>query len=170
MLDEPVQGVDNSGEEAMYNLIETIAKSRLRSPSNFTRSSLCDVSNDPCYLPERPYLLRDPRAVSTSSEFRTLYGSKISANLAIYEHMHDHTHGTDGSIEKLKEMVENSNDNKEIPECLTIFCSGLPRRRRCRHCDRSTGCFVVCRLAYFGDTLSTQHFWGSRSRFFWKSI
>ena len=49
-----------------------------------------------------------------SSEFRTLYGSKISANLAIYEHMHDHTHGTDGSIEKLEEMVENSNDNKEI--------------------------------------------------------
>ena len=29
-----------------------------------------------------------------------LYGAKLSTNLALYEHMHDHTHGTDGCIEE----------------------------------------------------------------------
>ena len=116
VLDEPVQGVDNAGEEAMYNLIETIAKTLncgvllISHDLHFVMSATTHV----ICLNGHICCSGTPRAVSTSSEFRTLYGSKISANLAIYEHMHDHTHGTDGSIVKLEEMVGNSNENKEI--------------------------------------------------------
>ena len=115
VLDEPVQGVDNAGEGAMYNLIETIAKTLncgvllISHDLHFVMSATTHV----ICLNGHICCSGTPRAVSTSSEFRTLYGSKISANLAIYEHMHDHTHGTDGSIEKLEEMAENSNENKE---------------------------------------------------------
>ena len=116
VLDEPVQGVDNAGEGAMYNLIETIAKTLncgvllISHDLHFVMSATTHV----ICLNGHICCSGTPRAVSTSSEFRTLYGSKISANLAIYEHMHDHTHGTDGSIEKLEEMAENSYENKEI--------------------------------------------------------
>jgi zinc transport system ATP-binding protein len=116
VLDEPVQGVDNSGEEAMYNLIETIAKTLncgvllISHDLHFVMSATTHV----ICLNGHICCSGTPRAVSTSSEFRTLYGSKISANLAIYEHMHDHTHATDGFIVKLEEMAENSKDNKEI--------------------------------------------------------
>ena len=116
VLDEPVQGVDNAGEEAMYNLIETIAKTLncgvllISHDLHFVMSATTHV----ICLNGHICCSGTPRAVSTSSEFRTLYGSKISANLAIYEHMHDHTHGTDGSIEKLDEMAGNPHENKEI--------------------------------------------------------
>lgn len=116
VLDEPVQGVDNAGEEALYSLIETIAKNLncgvllISHDLHFVMSATTHV----ICLNGHICCSGTPRAVSTSSEFRTLYGSKISANLAIYEHMHDHTHGTDGSIEKLEEIAENSNDNQEI--------------------------------------------------------
>lgn len=116
VLDEPVQGVDNAGEEALYSLIETIAKNLncgvllISHDLHFVMSATTHV----ICLNGHICCSGTPRAVSTSSEFRTLYGSKISANLAIYEHMHDHTHGTDGSIEKLEEIAENSNDNHEI--------------------------------------------------------
>ncbi len=116
VLDEPVQGVDNAGEEALYSLIETIAQNLncgvllISHDLHFVMSATTHV----ICLNGHICCSGTPRAVSTSSEFRTLYGSKISANLAIYEHMHDHTHGTDGSIEKLEEMAGNSNENKEI--------------------------------------------------------
>ena len=116
VLDEPVQGVDNSGEEAMYNLIETIAKTLncgvllISHDLHFVMAATTHV----ICLNGHICCSGTPKAVSTSSEFRTLYGSKISANLAIYDHMHDHAHGTDGSIENLEEMAENFNDNKEI--------------------------------------------------------
>ena len=116
VLDEPVQGVDNAGEEAMYNLIETIAKTLncgvllISHDLHFVMSATTHV----ICLNGHICCSGTPRAVSTSSEFRTLYGSKISANLAIYEHLHDHTHGTDGSIEKLEEMAGNPHENKEI--------------------------------------------------------
>ena len=116
VLDEPVQGVDNSGEEAMYSLIETIAKNLncgvllISHDLHFVMSATTHV----ICLNGHICCSGTPRAVSTSSEFRTLYGSKISANLAIYEHMHDHTHETHGSIEKMEEMAERTYDNKEI--------------------------------------------------------
>ena len=116
VLDEPVQGVDNTGEEALYTLIETIAKNLncgvllISHDLHFVMSATTHV----ICLNGHMCCSGTPRAVSTSSEFRSLYGSKISANLAIYEHMHDHTHRSDGSIEKLEEMAENSNDNQEI--------------------------------------------------------
>ncbi len=116
VLDEPVQGVDNSGEEALYSLIEMIAKD-LNCGVLLISHDLHFVMSATTYvicLNGHICCSGTPRAVSTSSEFRNLYGSKISANLAIYEHMHDHTHRTDGAIEKSEEMAKNSKTNQEI--------------------------------------------------------
>ena len=115
VLDEPVQGVDNTGEEAMYNLIETIGKSLncgillISHDLHFVMSATTHV----ICLNGHVCCSGTPRAVSTSSEFRDLYGSKISANLALYEHMHDHTHRTDGSIEKSVPIAKDSNMSQE---------------------------------------------------------
>ena len=101
VLDEPVQGVDNSGEEALYGLIETIAKDLncgillISHDLHFVMSATTHV----ICLNRHICCSGSPKAVSTSAEFRSLYGSKISANLALYEHMHDHTHRSDGSVE-----------------------------------------------------------------------
>ena len=160
VLDEPVQGVDNTGEEAMYNLIETIAKTLncgillISHDLHFVMSATTHV----ICLNGHICCSGTPRAVSTSSEFRSLYGSKISANLALYEHMHDHTHGTDGSIEKLEEMAKNSNVSQETSIrmlddfiCFGAFLGGIG----VAIVTGPLGCFVVWRrLAYFGDTLS----------------
>ena len=78
VLDEPVKGVDNAGEEALYSLIETIAKNLncgvllISHDLHFVMSATTHVIclNGHVAAP-------GPRAVSTSSEFRTLYGSKI---------------------------------------------------------------------------------------------
>ena len=115
VLDEPVQGVDSSGEEAMYNLIETVAKNLncgvllISHDLHFVMSATTHV----ICLNGHICCSGTPRSVSTSLEFRSLYGSKISANLALYEHMHDHTHGPDGTIEKLVEITNNSKTNQE---------------------------------------------------------
>ena len=116
VLDEPVQGVDHTGEEAMYDLIGTISRNLncgvllISHDLHFVMSTTTHV----ICLNGHICCSGTPKAVSISSEFRSLYGSKISANLALYEHMHDHTHGTDGSIEKLEKTAGNSTDNQEI--------------------------------------------------------
>jgi zinc transport system ATP-binding protein len=115
VLDEPVQGVDSTGEQAMYNLIETIAKSLncgillISHDLHFVMSATTHV----ICLNGHICCSGTPRAVSTSSEFRSLYGSKISANLMLYEHMHDHTHGADGSIEHSATLEKNSKVSQE---------------------------------------------------------
>ena len=115
VLDEPVQGVDNTGEEAMYSLIEMVAKNincgvlLISHDLHFVMSATTHV----ICLNGHICCSGTPRAVSTSSEFQSLYGSKLSANLALYEHMHDHTHGTDGSVEKTTAIPKNSKISQE---------------------------------------------------------
>ena len=58
--------------------------------------------------------------------------------------MHDHTHGTDGSVQKLEETAENPNDNKEITTMLTIFCFEPSLEASGRH---GNGPRVLCSLA-----------------------
>ncbi len=101
VLDEPVQGVDFTGEQALYRLIERIRtrygcgilliSHDLHIVMSSTDRVICLNGHVCCS--------GTPELVSNSPEFQQLFGSRIASNIAIYEHMHDHQHAPDGHIE-----------------------------------------------------------------------
>ena len=100
VLDEPVQGVDLTGEAALYDLIKSVRDETgcgilmvshdLHVVMAATDQVICLNGHMCCH--------GTPRAVATSEEYRQLFGQRASASLAIYEHNHDHTHLPDGRV------------------------------------------------------------------------
>lgn len=100
VLDEPVQGVDFSGEAALYELI-----AKLRDD---TGCGVLLISHDLHLVmaaTDRVICLNGhvccsgtPRDVTASPEYAQLFGSRAVGTLAIYEHNHDHTHLPDGRV------------------------------------------------------------------------
>lgn len=100
VLDEPVQGVDFSGEVALYELIRDIRDT--------TRAGILMISHDlHVVMAETDTVLclnghvccrGTPAAVKTSPEYMRLFGPRAAATLAIYEHHHDHEHHADGCV------------------------------------------------------------------------
>lgn len=100
VLDEPVQGVDFSGEIALYDLIK-----RIRDEMH---CGILLISHDLHVVmaaTDRVICLNGhvccsgtPTAVVSSSEYKTLFGARASSTLAVYEHDHDHTHLPDGRV------------------------------------------------------------------------
>ena len=100
VLDEPVQGVDFKGEQALYKLIEDIR--------NQLNCGILLISHDLHVVmstTDRVICLNGhvccsgtPATVSSSNEFKSLFGHRASSGLAIYEHKHDHEHRLDGSV------------------------------------------------------------------------
>ncbi|MEM1376457.1 MAG: zinc ABC transporter ATP-binding protein ZnuC [Pseudomonadota bacterium] len=101
VLDEPVQGVDFSGEIALYDLIKRIRDEK--------HCSILLISHDLHVVmasTDRVICLNGhvccsgtPTTVASSDEYKTLFGVRAASNLAIYEHHHDHSHSLDGRIE-----------------------------------------------------------------------
>jgi zinc transport system ATP-binding protein len=99
VLDEPVQGVDFSGEIALYRLI-----ARIR---NDIGCGILLISHDLHVVmasTDRVICLNGhvcctgtPSAVLSSAEYRTLFGER-TAGLAVYQHDHDHVHLPDNRI------------------------------------------------------------------------
>jgi zinc transport system ATP-binding protein len=100
VLDEPVQGVDFSGEVALYELI-----GRIRDETNCgvllishdlhvvmaaTDTVLCLNGHVCCR--------GTPGIRRASPEYLELFGARAAATLAIYQHHHDHTHLPDGRV------------------------------------------------------------------------
>ncbi|KAA9368503.1 MULTISPECIES: metal ABC transporter ATP-binding protein [Ochrobactrum] len=100
VLDEPVQGVDFSGEAALYELI-----AKLRDD---TGCGVLLISHDLHLVmaaTDRVICLNGhvccsgtPRDVTASPEYLRLFGSRAVGPLAVYEHHHDHTHLPDGRV------------------------------------------------------------------------
>jgi zinc transport system ATP-binding protein len=100
VLDEPVQGVDFSGEIALYELI-----ARMRDE---TGCGILMISHDlHLVMAATDHVIclnghvcceGTPSAVASSEEYRRLFGRKAAATLAVYEHQHDHTHLPDGRV------------------------------------------------------------------------
>lgn len=100
VLDEPVQGVDFKGEQALYKLIEDIR--------NQLNCGILLISHDLHVVmstTDRVICLNGhvccsgtPATVSSSNEFKSLFGHRASSGLAIYEHKHNHEHRLDGSV------------------------------------------------------------------------
>lgn len=99
VLDEPVQGVDFSGEVALYKLIRKIRDT--------THAGILMISHDlHVVMAETDTVIclnghvccrGTPSVVKTSPEYLRLFGERSSA-LALYQHHHDHEHHDDGCV------------------------------------------------------------------------
>lgn len=100
VLDEPVQGVDFSGELALYELI-----TRFR---DRTGCGILLISHDlhvvmaatdtVICLNGHVCCSGSPETVATSPDYAKLFGRRGAEALAIYRHDHDHAHLPDGSV------------------------------------------------------------------------
>ncbi len=101
VLDEPVQGVDFSGEIALYNLITSIRNSTgcgillishdLHVVMAETDTVICLNGHVCCH--------GTPDAVARSPEYMRLFGGAAGQTLAVYSHRHDHVHLPDGRVQ-----------------------------------------------------------------------
>ncbi|VAW11795.1 Zinc ABC transporter, ATP-binding protein ZnuC [hydrothermal vent metagenome] len=107
VLDEPVQGVDFTGEIALYELILSLRDELdcgvllishdLNVVMAATDTVLCLNGHVCCK--------GSPKTVAQSAEYHKLFGHPASGVLAVYEHSHDHTHLDDGRVRHLDGTV-----------------------------------------------------------------
>ena len=100
VLDEPVQGVDFSGEIALYELITSIRDGLgcgILMISHDLHVVMAATDQVIC-LNGHVCCKGSPETVARSDEYRQLFGDRASAALAIYKHDHDHTHLPDGRV------------------------------------------------------------------------
>jgi zinc transport system ATP-binding protein len=100
ILDEPAQGVDFSGQLELYELIERIRTERgcgvllvshdLHVVMGATDRVVC-LNRHVCCSGE-------PETVRQHPEYRSLFGPRAAAGLAIYTHKHDHAHDLAGEV------------------------------------------------------------------------
>jgi zinc transport system ATP-binding protein len=102
VLDEPVQGVDYTGEIALYELIKKISDTLncgillishdLHTVMKATDHVVCLNGHVCCS--------GSPIDVARNNEYKTLFGDQASQILSVYEHKHDHEHSHEGEIKK----------------------------------------------------------------------
>ncbi len=102
VLDEPVQGVDFTGEIALYELIKKISDTLncgillishdLHTVMSARDHVVCLNGHDCCS--------GSPSDVARNNDYKALFGEQASQTLSIYEHKHDHVHSNDGEVKK----------------------------------------------------------------------
>ena len=102
VLDEPVQGVDYTGEIALYELIKKI--------SDTLNCGILLISHDlHMVMPATDHVVclnghvccsGSPLDVAKNNEYKALFGEQASQILTRYEHRHDHIHTIEGEIKK----------------------------------------------------------------------
>ena len=102
VLDEPVQGVDFTGEIALYELIKKISDKLncgillishdLHTVMSATDHVVCLNGHVCCS--------GSPIDVAKNNEYKALFGEQASQILSRYEHRHDHVHTSEGEIKK----------------------------------------------------------------------
>ncbi|MEO3997239.1 zinc ABC transporter ATP-binding protein ZnuC [Mesorhizobium sp. CAU 1732] len=100
VLDEPVQGVDFSGEVALYDLIRQIRDRTgcgILMISHDLHVVMADTDTVIC-LNGHVCCRGTPDSVVSSPEYQKLFGVRAAETLAIYRHHHDHTHLPDGRV------------------------------------------------------------------------
>ena len=102
VLDEPVQGVDFTGEVELYALIKKISET-LQCGILLISHDLHVVMSATDYvvcLNGHVCCSGTPVDVAQNKEYKELFGEKSSQLLSLYEHQHDHVHDSDGKIVK----------------------------------------------------------------------
>ncbi|MEW8505470.1 MAG: zinc ABC transporter ATP-binding protein ZnuC [Candidatus Thiodiazotropha sp.] len=101
VLDEPVQGVDVTGQAALYSLITEI---RQRFGCGVLMIShdlhlVMATTDQVLCLNHHVCCSGHPESVSQHPAYLELFGAPASARLAVYTHHHDHTHDIHGDVE-----------------------------------------------------------------------
>ena len=102
VLDEPVQGVDYTGEIALYELIKRISDTLncgILLISHDLHTVMTATDHVVC-LNGHVCCSGSPMDVAKNNEYKTLFGEQASQILSVYEHKHDHVHSEEGEIEK----------------------------------------------------------------------
>jgi len=97
VLDEPVQGVDHSGQVALYRLISEI-RDELNCGVLLISHDLHVVmaaSDTVICLNGHICCQGAPSSVVQNPDYLRLFGTHAADAIAIYEHQHDHSHGLD---------------------------------------------------------------------------
>lgn len=100
VLDEPIQGVDFTGENQLYELIKNIRNDLhcgVLLISHDLRMVMAETDRVIC-LNGHVCCSGTPTDVISSEVYQTLFGTRAAANLAFYNHSHDHTHLSDGQV------------------------------------------------------------------------
>ena len=102
VLDEPVQGVDFTGEIALYELIKKISDELdcgillishdLHTVMSATDHVVCLNGHVCCS--------GTPHDVAKDPSYIEIFGENAASTLSLYKHDHDHYHNQDGSISK----------------------------------------------------------------------
>jgi len=102
VLDEPVQGVDYTGEIALYELIKRISDTLncgILLISHDLHTVMTATDHVVC-LNGHVCCSGSPMDVAKNNEYKTLFGEQASQILSVYEHKHDHIHSDKGEIKK----------------------------------------------------------------------
>ena len=102
VLDEPVQGVDYTGEIALYELIKKISDTLncgILLISHDLHTVMTATDHVVC-LNGHVCCSGSPIDVAKNNEYKALFGEQASQILTRYEHKHDHVHNNDGEIKK----------------------------------------------------------------------
>jgi zinc transport system ATP-binding protein len=118
VLDEPVQGVDFTGEIALYDLI-----SRIRER---TGCGILLISHDLHVVMAKTDIVicmnghvcchGTPQSVTSNPEYLRLFGARAAQTIAVYAHDHDHRHLADGTI-KASDGQEKFDHHAHGPNC-----------------------------------------------------
>ena len=102
VLDEPVQGVDFTGEIELYELIKKISetlKCGILLISHNLHVVMSKTDHVVC-LNGHVCCSGSPISVANNKKYQELFGEDVSKILSIYEHKHDHKHSADGSVKE----------------------------------------------------------------------
>ena len=102
VLDEPVQGVDYTGEIALYELIKRISDELncgILLISHDLHTVMTATDHVVC-LNGHVCCSGSPIDVAKNNEYKALFGEQASQILSRYEHRHDHVHTDEGKIKK----------------------------------------------------------------------
>ncbi|MFZ5789876.1 MAG: zinc ABC transporter ATP-binding protein ZnuC [Pseudomonadota bacterium] len=100
VLDEPVRGVDVSGQAELYDLIAQIRRSRgcgVLMVSHDLHLVMAATDRVIC-LNHHVCCAGRPETVSEHPEYLALFGAGAAERIAFYTHHHDHEHGLAGEI------------------------------------------------------------------------
>lgn len=100
VLDEPVQGVDVSGQHELYELISRIRRERncgILMVSHDLHLVMAATDHVVC-LNRHVCCAGRPDKVSRDPAYLALFGPTLAHGLALYTHRHDHEHGVDDAM------------------------------------------------------------------------
>jgi zinc transport system ATP-binding protein len=109
VLDEPLAGVDISGEAALYELIASLRRelsAGILLVSHDLHVVMAAADHVVC-LNRHVCCEGDALAVAANPSFIQLFGTAVAKQVALYSHHHDHSHAPSGAVEHHRHRESN---------------------------------------------------------------